>query len=181
MSHPPEVSGENHRIVEFSLTLSASTSLRSVVDALAPHPAYAVNGRWDVLYANSAAIDLLGAFDAQPGRTDNILRRLFLDEHWRLLFEEWEKVAAAAVAQFRSETAHMIADARWNEFVSALAVESVAFAECWARHDLSEPVARHKILRHPEFGRVRLLYASVAPESEPDDVRVIFYSTESAR
>ena len=139
-----------------------------------------MNGRWDVLYANSAAVGLLGAFDEQPGCTDNILRRLFLDGRWRSLFEQWEAVAEAAVAQFRSETAHVIADARWAEFVSALSAQSQAFADHWARHDLAEPLARQKIIRHPELGRVRLLYASVAPDSEPDDVRVIFYSAESA-
>lgn len=161
------------------LTMAASTSLRAVVNALAPHAAYAVNGRWDVLHANPAAAGLLGAFDEQPGRTDNILRRLFLDERWGSLFEQWEAVTEGAVAQFRLETANMIADARWAEFISALSSESQAFADLWARHDLAEPLARQKIIRHPELGRVRLLYASVAPDAEPDDVRVIFYSAEN--
>lgn len=171
---------EAARACDAPVTTAASVSLRTLVAAFEPHPAYAVNGRWDVLCSNEHAVTLLGAFDEHPGRTDNVLRRLFLDPGWRSLFEQWEALSESAVAQFRAETAHMIADRRWTEFVSTLSEESREFADCWARHDLAEPRTREKIVQHHALGRVRLLYASVAPDSEPADVRVIFYSAESA-
>ena len=86
------------------ITSAASPTLRAVVDALAPHGAYAINGRWDVLHANGAAHALLGNFGTAPGVTDNILRRLFLDGDWRRRFTQWESVTASAVAQFRAST-----------------------------------------------------------------------------
>jgi hypothetical protein len=72
------------------------------VDGFTPHPAHAVNGRWDVLHENAAAASIFGSFASVPGQTDNVIARLFLDPAWRALFDQWETVATSAVAQFRA-------------------------------------------------------------------------------
>ena len=158
-----------------SVTGVASDSLRRFVDALTPHAAYAINGMWDVLHANAAATALLGPFLSDHA-TGNVLTRLFLDSAWRRLFHPWEDVAASAVAQFRASTAHLTGDDDWHRFVARLAGDSAAFAEVWSRHDLAESTSREKVLCHPTFGTLRMLYASLAPEAEPNDVRVVVYT-----
>jgi transcriptional regulator with XRE-family HTH domain len=162
-------------------TTVASPLLRDLVRSLAPHPAYAVNGYWDVLCANDAATRLFGAFDADPGRTDNVLARLFLDPAWRALFHDWSVVAESAVAQFRAATGHLLADDTWRGLVDAVRAASPEFASMWDRHDLAEPTVREKSVQHPERGRLRFVYASIAPDGEPADVRVVTYMPADQR
>ena len=158
------------------LTNAASESVRSLADRLLPHPVYVVNGLWDVLHANAAAVRVFGAFDVQPGVTDNVLRRLFLDDAWRRCFVDWAAVSGSAVAQFRVATAGMVGSERWHEFVARLTRESAEFAGRWSRHELATAFPREKIVRHGDAGDLTFLYASLAPDAEPADVRLIIYT-----
>ena len=158
------------------LTEEASPMLRAMADGLSPHPVYIVNGLWDVLYANDAAKRVFGDFEARAGITDNVLRRLFLDVDWSDRFVDWDAVARSAVAQFRAATAGLVGWPRWTEFVARLADESASFRARWHDHDLAPALARDKVVRHPELGELPFVYASVAPDGEPADVRVILYT-----
>lgn len=153
----------------------AEPSVRQLVDGLAPHAAYAINGLWDVLHANEAAITLLGQFNAHSATTNNVLRRLFLDEHWRECFEHWPDVAESAVAQFRAATAARVGHPQFPQFVSQLCHDSSEFAALWARHDLATAAAKEKIFAHPVRGRIRLWYSSLTPDGTAPDVRVVLY------
>jgi len=159
-----------------SFASAATTHIREFADGLRPHPAYAVNGRWDVLYANEPAHRIFGDFNAQPGVTDNVLRRLCVDPAWRALFEDWEDIVASAVAQFRASTGHFAGDPEWDAFVAQLQTESSVFAGHWSRQELAASHPRHKVLRHAELGRLAFTYASVALDAGPDDVRVVIYT-----
>jgi len=161
---------------EPAVTASASDGVRAVADGLLPHPVYVVNGLWDVLYANSAAREMFGDFDAAPGITDNILRRLYLDRLWRERFAQWEDVSGSAVAQFRASTGRMVGTSRWRAFLDHLVRESAEFAERWRRHELASAFPRQKTVHHPTLGEQSYLYASVAPDAEPPDVRLIIYT-----
>jgi transcriptional regulator with XRE-family HTH domain len=162
------------------LTSTASTEVRSLADGFLPHPVYVVNGLWDVLYANRSARLLFGEFDARPGVTDNILRRLYLDDDWRTRFEDWPSVCGSAVAQFRAATARLVGSTAWTSFIDRLSRDSAAFADRWSRHELAASFPREKIVRHPDGGKGRFLYASLAPDAEPGDVRVIVYMPAAA-
>jgi transcriptional regulator with XRE-family HTH domain len=157
-----------------SITQVASEQLVRFVDALS-HPAYAINGMWDVLHANRAATALLGEFRPEHP-TGNVLTRLFLDPAWQRLFHPWDEVAASAAAQFRTATAHLTGDDDWHRFIGRLSDESDAFRDLWSRHDLAESTSRAKILRHPTLGTVRMLYTSLAADAEPNDLRVVVYT-----
>lgn len=160
-------------------TTAPSAGLRTFVDALGA-PAYAVNGRWDVLHANAAARAVFGPFDASPGTTDNVLARLFLDPAWRTLFADWDAVARSAVAQFRAATGHLVASPDWNAFVADLAGRSPELARVWEEHALLGAHLRRKRLALAGRPPVELLYASLAPEGEPEDVRVVLYAPADA-
>ncbi|GAO01623.1 hypothetical protein PSR1_00479 [Anaeromyxobacter sp. PSR-1] len=164
-------------------TAQASPALRAMVDGLGDAPAYVVNGRWDVLHANAAARAALGPFDPIPGVTDNVLVRLFLDPGWRSRFLDWEAVASSAVAQFRAGGGRLVAHPDWNAFVADLAARSPEFARAWEAHALADPHLRRKRLAGPGGEPLELLYASFAPEGEPEDVRVVLYvpADEAAR
>jgi transcriptional regulator with XRE-family HTH domain len=157
-----------------SLTGCLPNPLRALVDALGPHPAYAVNGMWHVVHANLTATRVFGDFGAHPGVTDNVLARLFLDPHWRVLFEDWERVAELAAAQFRSATAPLVGDAEVQALVNRLRDRSATFAACWGQ-ELSPPLTWRKAILHPTAGRLSMHYSSFAPDDGPADVRVILY------
>jgi transcription regulator MmyB-like protein len=112
--------------------------------------------------------------------TDNVLRRLYLDDAWRRCFVDWEGVSGSAVAQFRVATAGMIGSGRWREFVARLIRESADFAGRWSRHELATAFPREKVVRHPHGGELTFLYGSVAPDAEPSDVRMIVYTPADA-
>lgn len=156
-------------------TAQASPALRAMVDGLRDSPAYVVNGRWDVLHANAAARAVLGSFEATPGVTDNVLARLFLDPGWRGRFLDWEAVASSAVAQFRAAGGRLVAHPDWNAFVADLAARSPEFARAWESQALADAHLRRKRLAAPGAEPLELLYASFAPEGEPEDVRVVLY------
>lgn len=165
---------------EPTLTRTCSDELATIVTALAPNPAYVVNGFWDVLFANEPATAVLGDFFSQRGTTDNVLRRLFFDADWQRRFADWDAVAASAVAQYRAATATLVGDDHWRAAVDALVRESAAFDAIWTRHDLAPAIARRKIVRHPAAGELAFTYASFAPDGERDDLRVILYLPEDA-
>lgn len=158
-----------------AITAEANAALRRLVNALTPHPAYAVNACWDVLHVNDAAIRVFAPFDSRPSVTGNILRRLFLDPAWRTLFVNWDAIASSSVAQFRAATASLASDARVTGLVRQLTQESTVFATLWAQHALAEPPSWDKVLDHPEAGRLVFNYASLTPSCAPPDVRVISY------
>ena len=158
------------------LTYTASESLRALVRHLAPHPAYAVNGLWDVLCRNREADEMFGDFDRKPGVTDNVLRRLLLDPDWRSLFVDWEALATSAVAQFRVGTARLTGQAPWRGFVSTLAAESEWFATKWPAQAVASSVTYVKTVRHPRLGVRHLWYAPLSPDGEPADVKVVVYT-----
>lgn len=158
------------------VSTEVTESLRVLADGLEPHAVYVVNGLWDVLYANATGRAVFGDFDARSPETGNVLRRLFLDEEWRHCFADRDSVVTSAVAQFRAATAHMVGDARWKDFVTRLAAESRDFADRWHQHELATASSREKVVVHPSAGRLSFLYASVAPDAEPADVRLIVYT-----
>ncbi len=147
---------------------------------LSPHPAYAVNGVWDLLCRNRLADAVFGDFGREPGRTDNVLRRLMLDPDWRERFANWENVAESAIAQFRAATGHLVGSSTWRQFVAKLSDESSWFAERWSALRVVPAVTYTKIVRHPVAGSLTMLYASLAPEGEPSDVRLVMYTPADA-
>jgi len=163
-----------------SPTRDASDGLRAMVTNLSPHPAYAVNGVWDVLCRNRLADAVFGDFDREPGSTDNVLRRLLLDADWRERFANWDDVAESAIAQFRAATGHFVGSAAWRQFVARLSDESPWFAERWSAQRVVPAVTYTKIVRHPAAGPLTMLYASLAPDGEPPDVRLVVYTPADA-
>jgi transcriptional regulator with XRE-family HTH domain len=160
------------------LSTQATPLIRRLVESLAPHPAYAINGLWDVLYCNSIAMYAFGRFDREPGVTDNVLRRVLLDAEWRDRFEGWDSIAASVVAQFRAATGHLAADPDWRDRVAALRAESALFAELWDAHRLAPSESYVKVVLHPTAGRLPLLYTAVQPAGGPADVRVVIYTPQ---
>lgn len=143
-------------------------------------PGYVLNGRWDVLAWNEAACRLLGDFAAVATTDRNILRMIFLSEHWRTLFVDWEDLAASAVAQFRAETARHAGEPELLALTDALTRDSTEFARLWHGRTLDVPQVKTKRLRHAELGLIDLTYAPLRPRGVAHDLSVVVYSSRAA-
>jgi transcriptional regulator with XRE-family HTH domain len=152
--------------------------LRSWIDGL-DQAAYVLNGRWDVLAWNDAAVRLLGDFAALPGADRNILRMTFLWPHWRSLFVGWQCLAASVVAQFRAETARHSGAPELLELTDALVRDSTEFASLWHARAVDVPQLKVKRLQHPALGPVELTYAPLRPRGVADDLSVVVYSART--
>lgn len=141
-------------------------------------PAYVLNGRWDVLAWNEAASRMLGDFAALASEDRNILRMIFLWDHWRALFADCEGLAASAVAQFRAETARHAGAPELVALSNKLAQDSAEFAALWRERQLDVIQLKAKRLRHAELGIVDLTYAPLRPRGVANDLSVVVYSLQ---
>ena len=141
-------------------------------------PAYVLNGRWDVLAWNQATCRMLGDFGSLASEDRNILRMIFLWDHWRTLFADCDGLAASAVAQFRAETARHAGAAEVRALTNQLARDSVEFATLWQERQLDVMQLKAKRLRHAELGIVDLTYAPLRPRGVANDLSVVVYSLQ---
>ena len=139
-------------------------------------PAYALNGRWDVLGWNEPTCRLLGDFASVPPADRNIVRMIFLWGHWRELFVEWDCLVASVVAQFRAETARYAGAPELLALTSTLEQDSAEFARLWHARAVDVPQLKTKRLRHSELGLIDLTYAPLRPRGVANDVSVSVYS-----
>ena len=141
-------------------------------------PAYVLNGRWDVLAWNEATCRMLGDFGSLASGDRNILRMIFLWDHWRTLFADCDGLAASAVAQFRAETARHAGATEVHALTNKLGQDSAEFAMLWQERQLDVMQLKAKRLRHAELGIVDLTYAPLRPRGVANDLSVVVYSLQ---
>lgn len=160
-------------------TQQVSDELRAWINGL-DQAGYVLNGRWDVLTWNDAAVRLLGDFGALAPADRNILRMIFLWQHWRDLFVDWESLAESVVAQFRAETARHSGAPELQALSDTLAGDSAEFARLWRARTVDTPQLKVKRLRHATLGTLDLTYAPLRPRGVANDLSVVVYSSRSA-
>jgi transcriptional regulator with XRE-family HTH domain len=141
-------------------------------------PAYVLNGRWDVLAWNESTCRMLGDFGSLANEDRNILRMIFLWDHWHTLFADCDGLAASAVAQFRAETARHAGAPEVQALTNKLAQDSAEFATLWQERQLDVMQLKAKRLRHAELGIVDLTYAPLRPRGVANDLSVVVYSLQ---
>src|SRR5256886_10145172 len=79
-------------------------SVQRVLDTITESAAFVRNGRLDVLSANRLGYALYSEALVNPDRPANLARFVFLDQHSRTFYRDWEGIADAAVGNLRAET-----------------------------------------------------------------------------
>lgn len=105
---------------------------------LAPHAAFVLNLRWDVLAFNQAA-DQLFKFAQHPPAKRNLLWLLFTDPTLRELLADWEQQVPRMLASFRRDFARATKEADIRELVETLRRISPEFQTLWSQHDVHAP------------------------------------------
>lgn len=114
------------------------TLVRRLMNDLAPHPAYVLNLRWDVLTYNDPANRLFDFERQAPGRR-NLLWMLFTDQALRELFVDWEEQAPRMLSSFRRDYVQATQESDIRELVDELQKVSPDFKAWWQQHDVHSP------------------------------------------
>lgn len=117
-----------------------------LVEDLAPHAAYIINLRWDVLAFNPPADSLFGFAKHDSGRR-NLLRLLFTDPAMRDAIVDWEDQAPAMLASFRRDFAAAREDADAKGVVAELEAVSPEFKRWWRSQDVHAPCTGMRMIR----------------------------------
>jgi transcriptional regulator with XRE-family HTH domain len=129
-------------------------ALQQVLEALDPHPAFIIGGKWDVLAWNRAG-DLLFDFSQPcPPYTRNILWRYFHQDDPGQGDPDWEAQAQNLVAQFRADYARFPGDPFYQALLADLQKASPQFRLWWEQQDVRRLPEGPRILERPGLGRL---------------------------
>jgi transcriptional regulator with XRE-family HTH domain len=138
-------------------------------------PAYVLGRRWDVLAWNPAAVAVFGDYGSLGGDRRNIMHMVFADPDHRKLLVDWDELARAVLAMFRSDSARYTGDPDFERLIACLRVESAEFRDWWDRHEVLRPITGHKRIDHPAVGPMLFEYTSLAV-AEPPDMKLVVYT-----
>ncbi|MEW2291023.1 helix-turn-helix transcriptional regulator [Streptomyces sp. NPDC047841] len=142
--------------------------LRLLLDSLTEVPALVYGRRFDVLASNRLARALYTDFEALPARDRNLARLVFLDEHYRTLYDDWEDAARGIVASLRLYAGRHPHDPALAELVGELSVQDEDFRRWWADHDVFQRTHGTKLFHHPVVGDLVLGYEAFTPADDPE-------------
>jgi transcriptional regulator with XRE-family HTH domain len=150
-----------------------------LLDTMTGSAAIALNGRMDVLAANTLGRALYSPVFDDPRRPANIARFQFLDPRARDFHPDWNGAATTTVAILRTEAGRHPDDPDLRELVGELSTVSEEFRTRWAAHDVRIHRTGVKQFRHPAVGVLDLVYHTTAlPTEGPEDLSLTTYTAE---
>lgn len=141
-------------------------------------PAYARNGRTDILATNRLGRALF-ADACAGGATFNLARYLFLDPRSQDFYREWETVAGDCVAALRTEAGRNPYDRGLTDLIGELSTRSEHFRTWWATHNVKLHYTATKTMHHPVAGDLELTGEALLLPGDPG-LTIITYTFEPA-
>lgn len=165
---PPAVSPASENV---------SPALQQMLDDLNPSPAYILGRRYDYLAWNKAADGLFTISDLRSDDSSpyacNMVWRLFTNPTTRER-PNWEMVARATLAEFRTASARNPADPWFEELVEDLKQVSPEFCQWWPHHDVRSALDGHKVIEHPTLGSLEFEHFTLQVLTNPD-IKIMIY------
>ena len=152
-------------------------SVQRILDAMTGTPAYARNGRRDILAANRLGYALYSEAYLDPARPVNIARFVFLSPRARVFFLNWESAANDTVAILRTEAGRNPYDQGLTNLVGELSTRSEEFRTRWAAHNVRLHRTGFKEIHHPVVGDLRLSFDAMDLPAD-SGLSVVVYSAE---
>lgn len=142
--------------------------------AAVPYPAYAIDGRGELLGWNPHTVEWYDDFGAYPERQRNIARWMFTAPQARARIVDWERDAQNLAARMRFFVGTSRLDPQALELVTDMRAGCTEFDRWWDTHDVVEQDARQRTFRHPVYGehtlQLTVLRLAVCPS-----VTVVFH------
>jgi transcriptional regulator with XRE-family HTH domain len=141
--------------------------------------AYVVGARRDLLSWNKAATDLFRDFSKVPVARRNTLLQIFTSPEVRSRYPRWEEEAHSALEDFRLSYDFWSHSPEFNALVDELRTASREFATWWRTHQIRPKPSGRKLMLHPRYGRIAVVYSTFQTNDNPD-LRLILYSRATA-
>lgn len=149
-------------------TVEPDEETRELVGALAPHIAFVLNPRFDVVAHNRGAELILGDLLAEPPERRNLLRWLFgRESDWDGMRDGWAETARANLLDFRAEYVRHLDDPSYVDLVAELEAGSRTFRPWWAEHGVRTTEPARKRIVHKRLGPLNLLLIQSQPAHQP--------------
>ncbi|MDO5624883.1 MAG: helix-turn-helix transcriptional regulator [Pseudomonadota bacterium] len=146
---------------------------------LAPHAAWVLNLRWDVLAFNAPADALFGFARHAPAQR-NLLWLLFTDPLLRKRLARWPQQAAHMLSSFRLDFARATQEADLLALVDELNRVSPAFHAGWHRHDVQASGDGKRVLRMDDGSLVAYEHTSLTIDADRH-LRLLVHARAPAR
>jgi transcriptional regulator with XRE-family HTH domain len=153
-------------------------TIQRILDGMTAVPAYARNGRLDILAVNQLGGALLPDLMASPG-TPNVGRYLFLDPRAQDFYADWQSVARDCVAALRIEAGRNPYDRGLTDLIGELSTRSEPFRTWWGSHNVRLHTSATKQLRHPVAGEIEVTGEALEIPADPG-LTIIAYTVEPA-
>ncbi|KAA5834317.1 helix-turn-helix transcriptional regulator [Saccharopolyspora hirsuta] len=158
---------------------------RELLQSLKDVPAVVVGRRCDVLAWTPLGHALLaGHIDPAapecPGERPNLVRMLFLDQHTRELYVDWDRKARGLVASLRLAAGRHPDDALLASLVGELSVKCPEFVAMWGDHRVKPCVGDTFRLRHPLVGDLTITQQSLQLTHSPEQSLVLVTAEEGS-
>jgi transcriptional regulator with XRE-family HTH domain len=157
----------------------ADAGLMCVLDAVAASvPALISDDTHEVVAQNPLNVALLGSLSTARGRDSNFLWRWFTDADLRsrYLADQHPTLTREYVADLRATVGRRGDDPAVIGLVDELSEASAEFRTVWARREVAVRRTTHKVLTHPEIGRLDLQCDVVL--SPPSGQRLVLFRPE---
>jgi transcriptional regulator with XRE-family HTH domain len=149
-------------------------TVRLLLEAVRPSPAYVLNRTNDLLAANPSGMRLLPGLAEWPARQRNTIRYTFLHPAARGLWPDWEQKARGCVAQLRAVAGSDPDAPDLAALVGELIVKSPDFGRLWERYEVRKIGDGEKNFRHPAVGPMTLAH-EVLELNRTDGQRLVIY------
>ena len=148
-------------------------NLQRMLDALTGAPAFVLNGRADLIAANTLGRALFAPLYEQAD-PPNHARFVFLDPRADQFWTDWARVADDVVALLHVQAARQPQDKALTELIGELSTRSDQFGLRWARHDVRAHTTGTKRLHHPVAGPLELTFEVLMPAADEDQALVVY-------
>ncbi|SOE02429.1 helix-turn-helix transcriptional regulator [Blastococcus haudaquaticus] len=150
-----------------------------MLDSIGSSAVIALNGRMDILAANTLGRALYSPVFDDPRRPANIARFQFLDPRARDFHPDWNGAANTTAAILRTEAGRDPHDKDLRDLIGELSTVSEEFRTRWAAHDVRIHRTGIKTFRHPVVGTLDLIYHSTSlPTEGHEDLAMTVYTAE---
>lgn len=155
------------------------SSVQRLLDRLTTTPVAVYDAMWNLIETNAPYEALSGASSWRGLERNGVWRNLVGPGPLAVLDPEaLAEQQAGLVADLRMTAARYPHDERVQHLVARLRRHSPRFVELWAAPAISRPEeqSRHKIIEHPEAGRIELDCDTLVVTG--DDLRIMAYTAE---
>ncbi|MFQ6196435.1 helix-turn-helix transcriptional regulator [Streptomyces sp. NPDC000405] len=146
---------------------------------LQPHPAYIIDGNYDVLSRNQAADELFPHLTTAVDRPANFARWVFLEPAARTVLVDWELEARGLLARLRTLAGRHSGDPRYSRLIDELNAGSPEARAWWPQYDVQVRHGGRKRLRRPGHGVTDFAYTAFHLAEHPEQTLVVYTDTDT--